>query len=453
MIVAVSSAALGATSAYFSDVETSTGNTFTAGAVDLLIDNDAWYNGQRVPEMSWELTNLTIQKFFNLLDVKPGDWEEDTISLHVNDNDAWMCMDLVLTSDDDATSTEPELGDGDLLENPLDMYDGELAQSMQSIWWADDGDNVLEEGERIFMRGTLSDLASTSQRLADRNGNIWNPEGGPIIGAQTYYIGKAFCFGTLTPTPIANNGGVNPGVATGFTCNGTLLDNITQTDTLTADLRFFAVQSRNNPNFECTPGNIGCLGKADVMIVMDRSGSIDNTELGQLQTAANAFVDALNPTADGVHVGLVSFSTNATLNEHLTSDGNAVKTDINNLTAGGTTNLYEALSLANDELDATTTDAFSGFDRPDGDSPDVIVVLTDGNPNVPNGEAYASAVAAAEALVGKNSGVQIYVVGVGVDVDATYLTNSIASSNAHYFSSANFGDLSAILSGIASCNQ
>ena len=38
--------------------------------------------------------------------------EEDTISIHTQ-NDAWVCMDLTLTSDDDMSSTEPELGDGD----------------------------------------------------------------------------------------------------------------------------------------------------------------------------------------------------------------------------------------------------------------------------------------------------------------------------------------------------
>mgnify|MGYP001578414017 FL=1 len=45
MIVFVAAAALGATGAFFSDTETSTGNTFTAGAIDLGIDNESYYNG------------------------------------------------------------------------------------------------------------------------------------------------------------------------------------------------------------------------------------------------------------------------------------------------------------------------------------------------------------------------------------------------------------------------
>ena len=41
----------------------------------------------------------------------------------------------------------------------------------------------------------------------------------------------------------------------GFICNGSSLDNSTQTDSLTADVSFEAVQSRNNPNFLCGSGS------------------------------------------------------------------------------------------------------------------------------------------------------------------------------------------------------
>lgn len=338
MVLAVSAATIGATTSYFSDVETSTGNTFTAGAIDLLVDNTAYYNGALVPSMTWQAKNLTIEKFFNLLDVKPGDWEEDTISLHVINNPSWMCMDIKLTSNDDVSSTEPELGDGDSPDS-ADLFDGELAQNIQTIWWADDGDNVLETHEypaKVIAQGTLADLKNRTIRLADATGNIWNPNGGPVPGEDTKFIAKALCFGKLTPTPVVV--GQTPLVATGFTCDGTLLDNTTQSDTLTADLSFYAVQSRNNPNFKCAPGEIGCLGVADVMLVMDRSGSIDDTELATMKTAANAFVTALNPSASGIHVGLVSFSgagtgslTDASMDQRLTGNGADVQTAINTL--------------------------------------------------------------------------------------------------------------------------
>src|SRR3972149_3922662 len=113
VILAPSMVAFLLTSSFFSDTETSTGNTFQAGAIDLKIDNTSYYNGQPSTLTTWTLDDLTNQLFFNFTDVKPGDWGEDTISLHVDTNDAWACMDMNLTSDDDNTCTESELSDGD----------------------------------------------------------------------------------------------------------------------------------------------------------------------------------------------------------------------------------------------------------------------------------------------------------------------------------------------------
>src|SRR5690242_12142155 len=44
-IVFVGAMAWGATGAFFSDTETSSGNTFTAGAIDLKVDSTSHYNG------------------------------------------------------------------------------------------------------------------------------------------------------------------------------------------------------------------------------------------------------------------------------------------------------------------------------------------------------------------------------------------------------------------------
>src|SRR3989338_6576139 len=113
MIVFVGAVVIGATGAFFSDSETSTGNTFTAGAIDLGVDNHSYYNGVLNPETTWRVTYDLDEggphQFFNFNDLKPGDWGEDTISLHVNNNDSWLCADVKLTSDDDNLPSEPEL--------------------------------------------------------------------------------------------------------------------------------------------------------------------------------------------------------------------------------------------------------------------------------------------------------------------------------------------------------
>ena len=162
VIVAVGAVVAGATGAFFSDTETSEGNTFTAGAIDLGIDNESYYNGHLNDGTSWNL-NFDLDEgcvfgdgtseipclFFNFDDLKPGDYGEDTISIHVTNNESWLCADVTLTSNDDVNCTEPE-DDGDAengqCENqlPAPNSDGDLAQEIDFLWWAEDGDNVLE---------------------------------------------------------------------------------------------------------------------------------------------------------------------------------------------------------------------------------------------------------------------------------------------------------------------
>ncbi len=68
------------TRAFFSDTETSAGNTFAAGAVDLQIANDSYYNFLPNPGTSWLLKDVTEEeRFFDFDDIKPGDWGEDLV--------------------------------------------------------------------------------------------------------------------------------------------------------------------------------------------------------------------------------------------------------------------------------------------------------------------------------------------------------------------------------------
>jgi len=53
-IVVVAGAAVWGTTAYFSDTETSRDNTFTAGAIDLKVDNTSHYNGYICREGTWQ---------------------------------------------------------------------------------------------------------------------------------------------------------------------------------------------------------------------------------------------------------------------------------------------------------------------------------------------------------------------------------------------------------------
>lgn len=256
--------------AYFSDTEKSTGNTFAAGTIDLKVSNESYVTDPATGVLvkssatSWLSGDLTIEKFFNFTDIKPGDVGEDTIDLVVGTNPAWGCAKLTLTSNEDNGCTEPELDEGadpDCSATSTDPFDGELAQGIEFVWWADDGDNVLEDNEEAtkYYLGpdSITNLLGADKELnltmADSRLNFFNPGGGPLAANTTYYIGKGWCYGdmTLTPEDDADGDGSPIDRGTGLSCNGSAAGNEGQSDKLTADVEFTVEQFRNNSNFLC----------------------------------------------------------------------------------------------------------------------------------------------------------------------------------------------------------
>jgi predicted ribosomally synthesized peptide with SipW-like signal peptide len=278
MVAVVAVLGIGATGAFFSDSETSTGNTFTAGAIDLTVDSEQHYNGhecivntdtgtsQSMPYVwgpgvssypvtgtacdgTWLATNLGAQKFFNFLDVKPGDEGENTISLHVDSNDAYACVDVNLTKNDDVSTVDPETDAGDLPE-AVSMFDGELAQNVTFFAWSDwgatpgFGDDESTEGDNIWQANEPKLFSNTSGPASDVLGGksytLADSTTGPLVGNSTSYIGLAWCAGTINASV--------PGV---ITCDGSTMGNMTQTDSMEASVAFRVEQARNNSNFKC----------------------------------------------------------------------------------------------------------------------------------------------------------------------------------------------------------
>ncbi|NTV44256.1 MAG: hypothetical protein HGA67_00995 [Candidatus Yonathbacteria bacterium] len=282
-IVFVGGLAAGATGAFFSDTEKTTGNTFTAGAIDLTVDSTQHYNnavcvtntdgagtwqlanpnaGPTVPQYpvigspcdgTWASANLGAQKFFNFTDVKPGDQGEDTISLHVDSNDAYACVDVDITKDDDVSTVDPETDAGDAVENPANNFDGELAHNITFFAWLDFGatpgfqgkDTDPTEGDNIWQANEASLFKNVSGPASDVLGGktytLADSSTGVLAGNATSFIGLAWCAGTIT-TP-------EPGT---ILCDGADMGNNTQTDSMVATVAFRVEQARNNPNFVCT---------------------------------------------------------------------------------------------------------------------------------------------------------------------------------------------------------
>src|SRR5438876_1023190 len=65
MVIAAGALIIGATFAFYADTETSQGNVLGAGALDLLIDNDSYYNGVLSPDNSW------LEKNENVIETGP----------------------------------------------------------------------------------------------------------------------------------------------------------------------------------------------------------------------------------------------------------------------------------------------------------------------------------------------------------------------------------------------
>jgi len=258
MIAVVGVVVAGATGAFFSDTETSTGNTFTAGAIDLKVDSEQHYNGHEciantqntdgvggsIPDFVWSTgTNpypvagtacggtwgqtagldIVSEQFFNFGDIKPGDEGENTISLHVINNDAYVCATVSNLTSLDNLETEPEA----LVDNSTSDTEGELDNEMLWTIWRDDGDNVQEVD-------TADTTVDETTLLSGNPTNGWlavydsTTPTGPLLGGNTGYLGVSW---TL------------PGTS----------GNETQTDSLTGDISFSVVQSRNNLGYTCNP--------------------------------------------------------------------------------------------------------------------------------------------------------------------------------------------------------
>lgn len=109
---------------------------------------------------------------------------------------------------------------------------------------------------------------------------------------------------------------------------------------------------------------------ADIMIIIDRSGSMAGTKLTEAQTAAQKFIDIIAEDTRN-QIGLVAFSTTANLESPLTTDFTTVKNKIAALFPAGSTCHECAITKANQEI---SSHGRAGIKK-------VIILLTDGQAN------------------------------------------------------------------------
>ena len=150
----------------------------------------------------------------------------------------------------------------------------------------------------------------------------------------------------------------------------------------------------------------------DIVLILDRSGSMAGSALANLKNGAKAFIDIIDEATDGTQDGqigsgsriaVVSFASTATQDTQLITSVADLKAAVDALTAGGSTNHADAFTKASELLAAPSTNAR------------VMVMFTDGETTVgPDPSPIAAAA--------REAGVIIYAIGLsgrgGVDVSA-----------------------------------
>ncbi|HEX7150360.1 MAG TPA: S8 family serine peptidase [Thermoanaerobaculia bacterium] len=202
-------------------------------------------------------------------------------------------------------------------------------------------------------------------------------------------------------------------------------NNVEQVSVLTPMSGVWTVQVSSNPgNLPQAPQNFavaGVLQPSDIVLVMDRSGSmtINSGEPGiskiqALRSAANEFIDLLALT-EGSTLGLVQFEENVVpfvppFDLQPLAPANAVDahTAVDSIVAGGMTNIISGVDAAIAQLSSAPTPA----------PRQAIVVFSDGQHNRPIGSDLNSI---GPSVQGGNY--RFFSIGFGTDVDDAILTN------------------------------
>jgi predicted ribosomally synthesized peptide with SipW-like signal peptide len=196
--------------AHFQDTETSEGNTFTAGFIDVEIDLDLDGDGTsgelegpnedldgdgRFGENEW-FNGIPFPLFPDVDDWKPCTHYEQTLSIHLieGSNDCPVWLDLRTVLDDENGMIEPEVEAGDITPgDPTDPNDGEgeLDNYVMIKVWHDngpdgipgsgdegEGDNIHQTEEQIIREAYAGAALPITDLLL-----------GTLEACVTYYIG------------------------------------------------------------------------------------------------------------------------------------------------------------------------------------------------------------------------------------------------------------------------
>jgi len=168
---------------------------------------------------------------------------------------------------------------------------------------------------------------------------------------------------------------------------------------------------------------------ADIVMVIDTSSSMGGAKIAAAVEATRTFIRLTDSRRDWV--GLVTFDSEARLLHPLTPNQALLEAQLSTIALGVGTRIDHGLQEAMREL----------FYRARPGSQQVIILLSDGNPS--EGRERAEAIASAA----KQQGVTLFAIGLGSDVDGSFL--AAMASAASYFHSPSPDDLDEIYRRLA----
>ena len=157
----------------------------------------------------------------------------------------------------------------------------------------------------------------------------------------------------------------------------------------------------------------------DVVLVLDASGSMEGTPLEETKKAATKFVDTV--MGHNAQVGIVKYDDEAEIVSPFSDNSTSLKSSIEDISSGDSTNIEDGLSTAEDMLSSSSS------------KKKIIVLMSDGEPN--EGKEGDELIEYANEL--KEKGIYIYTLGFFDELDsdkssAQYLMEKIASEGCHY---------------------
>ncbi|MCK9485507.1 MAG: VWA domain-containing protein [Dehalococcoidia bacterium] len=207
---------------------------------------------------------------------------------------------------------------------------------------------------------------------------------------------------------------------------------------------------------------VACSSGRDLAVVIDRSGSMCADSLGytsntcpntpsdwapfnDVQDAAIDFSRNFSPVYD--QLALVSYASTASTDRALGASfgaGSVFEAAVQDMTPGGSTNIGAALLLARGQLTGASAQT---------DAAKIIVLLTDGIPNLPTNTTQGQNYAQQQAQLAADAGIRIYVIGLGDGVDHTFLQQIASIGSGVYLDAPEPSDLQAAFRTIADLAQ